>query len=61
MSQRRWHPRRGEVVLVRFPFWVKLSNLATVPKAAIARRLGDLPPTGLQEVDDRLRQALDLD
>ncbi|MDH7472810.1 MAG: type II toxin-antitoxin system PemK/MazF family toxin [Anaerolineae bacterium] len=125
MSQQRWQPRRGEVVLVRFPFleiggrvqtkprpavivsgsaihdytadvlivaissrpasqplptdyeirlgtpeataaglkktsWVKVSNLAAVPRAAVGRRLGHLNPEGLKAVDDRLRMALGL-
>ncbi len=125
MSSRPWHPHRGEVVLVQFPFldtggqaqvkprpavvissqvihqqtadvliaaissrpisqplptdypitygtpeakstglkrtsWVKASNLATVPRAAVGRRLGRLTPQGLQAVDDRLRLALGL-
>ncbi|HID87753.1 MAG TPA: type II toxin-antitoxin system PemK/MazF family toxin [Anaerolineae bacterium] len=125
MSPRPWHPQRGEVVLVRFPFleiggwvrvkprpavvvsgpviheqtadvliaaissrptsrplptdyqipydtpearaaglkktsWVKASNLATVPRAAVARRLGHLTAGGLRTVDDRLRLALGL-
>jgi mRNA-degrading endonuclease toxin of MazEF toxin-antitoxin module len=40
--------------------WVKVSNLATVPRAAVARRLGHLSPAGLQAVDDCLRLALGL-
>jgi mRNA-degrading endonuclease toxin of MazEF toxin-antitoxin module len=125
MSVTSWHPRRGEVVLVRFPFlespevaqaklrpavivsgeaihqetadvliaaissrpasaplstdyqivlgtpecrsaglvttsWVKVSNLAAVPKAAVLRRLGRLTAEGLRAVDQRLRLALDL-
>ena len=125
MSAASWHPRRGEVVLVQFPFlespgsaqaklrpavvisgdaihretadvliaaissrpgsvplstdyqimlgtsesrlaglvmtsWVKVSNLAAVPKAAVLRRLGRLTDEGLRAVDQRLRLALDL-
>ena len=40
--------------------WVKTSNLAAVPKSAVARRLGCLTPRGLQTVDNRLRLALEL-
>ncbi|MBU2610067.1 MAG: type II toxin-antitoxin system PemK/MazF family toxin [Chloroflexi bacterium] len=40
--------------------WVKISNLATVPKTAVARRIGKLTPTGLEEVESRLRLAIDL-
>lgn len=40
--------------------WVKVSNLATAPRAAVARRLGRLTPAGSQAVDDRLRLALGL-
>lgn len=125
MSVTSWRPRRGDVVLVQFPFlentgaaqaklrpavivsgetihqetadvliaaissrpmssplstdyqivlgtpesrstgllmnsWVKISNLAAVPKAAVLRRLGRLTPEGLHAVDQRLRLALDL-
>ncbi|MFQ5340292.1 MAG: type II toxin-antitoxin system PemK/MazF family toxin [Anaerolineae bacterium] len=40
--------------------WVKVSNLATVPRSAVTRRLGHLTPEVLQAVDDRLRLALGL-
>lgn len=40
--------------------WVKMSNLAAIPKAAVLRRLGRLTPEGLHAVDERLRLALDL-
>lgn len=41
--------------------WIKLSNLANVPRSAIARRLGRLIAASLQQVDERLRLALELD
>jgi mRNA-degrading endonuclease toxin of MazEF toxin-antitoxin module len=40
--------------------WVKVSNLAAVPRAAVTRRLGRLPLQSLRAVDERLRLALDL-
>ncbi len=45
---------------VKTTCWVKTSNLAAVPKAAVARRLGSLSPEGLRQVEQRLRMALDL-
>ena len=124
MNSRRWYPRRGQVVLVDFPFvksdgqiqtklrpavvvsspvihrhttdvliaaissrprsrslptdyeirygtpaarsaglkknsWVKASNLVTVPKEVVSRRLGFLTSRDLREVDRCLRIALD--
>ncbi|MCD6507339.1 type II toxin-antitoxin system PemK/MazF family toxin [Candidatus Poribacteria bacterium] len=41
--------------------WVKVSNLATIPRSAIARRLGRLTAAGMRAVDERLRLALGLD
>jgi mRNA-degrading endonuclease toxin of MazEF toxin-antitoxin module len=41
--------------------WIKLSNLANVPRSAVARRPGRLLAISLQEVDERLKLALDLD
>jgi mRNA-degrading endonuclease toxin of MazEF toxin-antitoxin module len=40
--------------------WVKVSNVAAVPKAAVIRRLGQLPPSAIQAIDERLRMAFDL-
>lgn len=51
----------AKVAGLKMTSWVKLSNLATVPRTAITRRLGYLTPAGLQAVDDRLRLALGLD
>jgi mRNA-degrading endonuclease toxin of MazEF toxin-antitoxin module len=45
---------------VKMTCWVKTSNLAAVPKAAITRRLGSLSAEGLQNVEHRLRLALEL-
>ena len=45
---------------VRMTCWVKASNLAAVPTAAVTRRLGFLSPEGLRQVEQRLRLALEL-
>jgi mRNA interferase MazF len=45
---------------IRVPSAVKCETLFTMPKALIARRLGRLPLSGMQVIDDCLRNALSL-
>jgi mRNA-degrading endonuclease toxin of MazEF toxin-antitoxin module len=40
--------------------WVKISNVANVPKSAVSRRLGQLPPSALRAIDSHLRMAFGL-
>lgn len=45
---------------VKVTSWVKASNLAAVPKAAVTRRLGRLASESMRQVERRLRLALEL-
>jgi mRNA-degrading endonuclease toxin of MazEF toxin-antitoxin module len=40
--------------------WIKASNLANIPRFAVTRRLGRLGPACLEELDKRLKLALEL-
>ena len=55
-----WGTDESQAVGLKRTSWVKTSNLAAVPKAAVTRRLGQLSPAGLHAVDERLLLALGL-
>ena len=49
-----------EIAGLKKTSWVKASNLANIPRSAVTRRLGQLAPAGLEELDKRLKLALEL-
>ncbi|MFQ5630795.1 MAG: hypothetical protein ACE5I1_18645 [bacterium] len=55
--------KRGDVVIVPFPFVtiVRCEYLMTLPRELVARKLGHLPKTTMSEIDKILKRSLGLD